>query len=132
MTRAAWTERSIVWEVKNVVKKFAPHFSPSLIMLNFHRLNRPLGHLVRSKCSLLTSGGPSEHFNGVKNPSHGAISSRFLKRLRGTVASMCKALEIVQRPCSEVHETVAGATVYSHRKCVEGGGRHIVRGVVCL
>lgn len=71
--------------------------------------------------------GSFENSNVLMNKFYRLAPRRFSTRMHETAETLSTALDLVQRPRSEVHDGLLGASVFWKRKCVEGGEGYPVR-----
>lgn len=68
-----------------------------------------------------------EHVFRLLTKLYTMMSPPLLTRIHEFRENTSIALDIVQRPGSDIHEGVVRASVLRSRKCVEGGDRYVVR-----
>lgn len=112
--------------------KSATHCSSGLFKLKFHLVNHLVDDLDRFQSLFSLNAGPFESF-GVHIKKYYGMTFRWLFTItHDTVMNERSALSSLQRPRSNIHEIVVGASVLGKRKCVEDDGGHLVRDEVCL
>lgn len=119
--------------MNNVVEKiFAPHSSPGLSTLRFCLLNHVVGDVERFGSLSCVDLEFFKGFNVLMKKSYRMTSRRLLTTMHETAEIMSSALNNVQRSESQGHGSTVGASVFRKRKCMEGGGRCLVRDGMCL
>lgn len=88
--------------------------------------------LQRFESLSLTDVVPFEHLTALNKKFYRMKSRRYSTKTLETEQNMSRALESVHRWKSQVHEAVFGPFLLKTRKCMKGGGGHLVRHRTCV